>query len=132
MLMPMPKASEAQRRKYGQALASAMMDARLRGLMGDKTVRDDEWLAGKIGQSSQSIRNYLAGIREPRNRATADAIEDALEIPRYSLSAHLGYRPTDDERFASLEAAVFAQGEAVARLAAAVEALSARPTRSKR
>lgn len=95
----MPKATEAQRKAFGQALAEALRD---KAIHLDAGLRTDEWLAREIGLSSQAVRNYLSGIREP-NRGRVILIETVLDLDRNELGRHLGIGVSDSERLDQLE-----------------------------
>lgn len=98
----MPKATEEQRQAFGAALTEAISTAYSKAENFNPSVRGDVWLAGKVHLSSQAIRNYMSGIREPRNAGIVAAMEAALDLEPHALGRHLGYGESVTQQIADL------------------------------
>lgn len=116
----MPKATDEQRKAFGDALRFAM---RTHAEATGHPDRDDEWLGAQVGLTGQAIRNYLAGLREPKNAAIVEQLEDALTVPRYSLGRHLGYGPAVSEQWEELNRRVDALDRTLAQVLELLAAL---------
>jgi ribosome-binding protein aMBF1 (putative translation factor) len=116
----MPKATDEQRRNFGDALREAMSHA-------NGQDRSDEWLAEQVGLSPQAIRNYLAGIREPSRNVVAK-IEDAVGVQRHELGRHLGIGPDITQQVVDLRAEVGQLRAELARVVRLLESVAPPPT----
>jgi transcriptional regulator with XRE-family HTH domain len=78
------ESSDAQRAVYAAAVARAA---------GDKGLTQ-RVLADRFGMNEETFRGHMTGSVEPR-RAIVFWLETELDVPKGSLSCHLGYLPTD-------------------------------------
>lgn len=115
----MPRATPSQLKAFGHALSEALRDRAIDLPLGTRT---DDWLGEQVGVSSQAIRNYLNGLREP-NRTRVALMEAALDLEPHTLGRILGIGISDSERLDQLEAQVVTLNHEHARLLRQVESL---------